>query len=286
VSGNFIPGNLCIYIVSPENYIHSHAFDEHALSLHHAFRELGYTVPIIRNSREISGTPIVLGANLLPHLGGICLPVDSVLYNLEQIQQGSPWLKPDYMDLLRQYQVWDYSLKNIVALEDAGIKEVKLCRVGYVPELTRIPQLPEPEQDIDVLFYGSLNPRRREILTQLKEQGLRVEAFFGLYGLRRDSLIARAKMVINIHFYESKVMEIVRLAYLMANKKFIVSERGNDEDLEQPFEKGIILADYEALVDECLTYVADAGKRNRISATGHEAFRSHRQADFLKAVFA
>jgi hypothetical protein len=54
----------CIYIVSPDNYVHSHAFDEHALSLHYAFHDLGYIAPIVRQPWEISGTPIVLGPNL------------------------------------------------------------------------------------------------------------------------------------------------------------------------------------------------------------------------------
>jgi hypothetical protein len=38
--------------------------------------------------------------------------------------------------------------------------------VGYVPELERI--RPAPAEDIDVLFFGSVNDRRQRVLDQLR----------------------------------------------------------------------------------------------------------------------
>jgi hypothetical protein len=252
------------------------------LSLHYAFNNLGYIVPIVHYPWEISGTPIVLGANLLPHIREVNLPPDSILYNLEQIQDGSPWLKPEYINLLRRYQVWDYSEQNKRALGEYGIRNIKICPIGYTPELTYIPQISEEEQDIDVLFYGSLNERRTAILNRLKENGLNVGVFWGVYGNQRDRLIARAKMVINIHFYESKIMEIIRLSHLMANKKFIISELGNDQAIERPFKEGIVFADYDSLVEVCLRYIDSAVERNRIAARGYEIFSTYKQTDYLK----
>jgi hypothetical protein len=277
-----MPGQFSIYVVSPSNYVHSHAFDEHALSLHYAFLDLGYQVPIVRYPWEISGAPIVLGANLLPHMTGINLSPDSILYNLEQILEGSPWLGAGYIDMLRRYQVWDYSRQNIDVLRELGIGNTRLCRIGYVPEMSYIRELPEDDQVIDVLFYGSLNSRRSSILDQLKKKGLKVGSFFGVYGMRRDRLVARAKIVINIHFYESKIMEIIRLSHLMANKKFIVSERGNDQIMERPFEEGMVFSDYDSLVETCLHYLEKPSERNRIAASGFEIFSANKQADFLR----
>lgn len=111
---------------------------------------------------------------------------------------------------------------------------------------------------------------------------MKVGSFFGVYGNRRDHLIARAKIVINIHFYESKVLEIIRLSYLMVNKIFVVSERGNDQAAERPFEEGIVFADYDALVDTCLHYLGKPSERNRIAASGFEIFSANKQAGFLK----
>ena len=65
-------------------------------------------------------------------------------------------------------------------------------------------------------------------------------------------------------------MEIIRLSYLMANRKFIISECGNDQALDHPFEEGIVFTDYDSLVDKCLYYLDNAMKRNRVAATGYE----------------
>ena len=89
-------------------------------------------------------------------------------------------------------------------------------------------------------------------------------------------------MVINIHFYESKVMEIVRLAHLLANKKFIISERGQDREMEHPFEEGIAFSDYDLLPEACLHYIEQPKKREKIASRGHEIFRKYCQVEFLK----
>ncbi|MCH7706364.1 MAG: penicillin acylase family protein [Chloroflexi bacterium] len=201
---------------------------------------------------------------------------------LEQIQEGSPWLKPEYIDFLRRFHVWDYSPQNIAALEKYDVRDVRLCRVGYVPQLDYISDLPECEEDIDVLFYGTLNERRSAVIKQLEEEGLRVESSFGVYGLRRDRLILRSKIVINIHYYESKVMEIVRLSFLMANKRFIVSENGNDKSMERSFEGGIVFVDYDSMVETCCRYVNNVTERKEIAVRGHEIFIAHNQEAFLK----
>lgn len=42
--GVLLMKNYCIWVVSPPGYVHSHTFDELALGLSCAFRELGYNV--------------------------------------------------------------------------------------------------------------------------------------------------------------------------------------------------------------------------------------------------
>ena len=84
-----------------------------------------------------------------------------------------------------------------------------------MPELTRIDRRRDP--DLDVLFFGSLNPRRIAVIESLRAAGLRAEAVFGVYGEPRDDLIARAEAILNVHYYEAKVLEMVRLSYLLAN---------------------------------------------------------------------
>ena len=107
-----------------------------------------------------------------------------------------------YLALLRSYPVWDYSRNNSAALYRLGVRRASLVPIGYAPELTRICPL---EENIDVLFYGAVNERRGRALQRMKDRGLRTVVAFGAYGAERDALIARSRIVVNIHYYESRV---------------------------------------------------------------------------------
>lgn len=275
--------NYCIWIVSPPGYIHSHCFDEVALGLHYTFQKIGYDVPIIRNLAEITDCPIVLGGNLIPFLGKVRIPKTTIFYNLEQIQVGSPGFTEGYINLLRSHQVWDYSKKNISELERFGITNAKFCGLGYVPEMTRINPI---ENDVDILFYGSLNERRLHILRQLSDKGLKVEALYGVYGKMRDCYIAKSKIVLNIHFYETKIFEAVRIYDLLANKRFVISELGSDHEMENPFYGSLVFASYENLVSECIKYLKEDDLRNEIANKGFSWIKSTSQVQFLKKALA
>jgi hypothetical protein len=67
-----------------------------------------------------------------------------------------------------------------------------------------------------------------------------------------DDLIFRSKIILNIHYYEAAIFEIFRCSYLMANRKCIVSEVGNDKDLENRFTGVIYFSDYSNIVHNCV----------------------------------
>src|SRR5215831_15860947 len=166
-------GAFSIWIVTPAGYPHSRCFEEVALSLQAAFAALGFEVPIVADPARVRGRTVVLGANLLP-AASIAVPPGVILYNLEQIQQDSGWLKTGYVELLRRHPVWDYSERNIAALETLyGVSGATLCGIGYMPVLSRIP---ETDEDIDVLFVGSMNERRKEVLEDIGDLGINVSA--------------------------------------------------------------------------------------------------------------
>jgi hypothetical protein len=270
-----------IWIVSPHNYPHGHAFDEIALALSAAFRTLGREIKIVRDPAGLADTTIVLGCNLLPHMR----PLPSgrlILFNLEQIAPESRWLSSEYLALLSQHTIWDYSDRNITKLARLGIGAIR-CGIGYVPELTRIAPA---EETIDVLFVGSINERRGWIFRQLASAGARVEARFNVYGKIRDELIARSKLVLNIHYYESRVLEIVRVSYLLANRRCVVSETGLDLAIEAPLKDGIAFAQYDDLAARCMELLHDEDRRRSLAQSGFDGFSALSQVDYLRQALA
>jgi len=273
----------CIWVVTPRGYNHSHAFDEVALALQGSFQELGGSAPIVREMHEFAGrSPIIYGGNLLSLEIIQKLPKDSVVINLEQVSDESTWMNERYSAVLKAFPVLDYSPRNRRNLAAKGIEHAGVLEIGYSECLSQIRHA--PVKDIDVLFYGSMNDRRREILISLHEAGLKVVHLFNVYGAERDAAIARAKIVINIHHYASGVFEIVRISYLLANRVCVLTEGDiEDPDLD-PFIGGLAVEPYDDLVERCKELLADQAEREQIAENGYNAMRARSQAAMLMSV--
>ena len=275
-----MPDSYCIWIVTPPGYAHSGAFSEVALGLQGGFRELGIDAPVVTTRERIRGKTIVLGANLLPGIPGMKAPSKGILFNLEQITPGSAWLTDDYMKLLRRHRVWDYSRYNIAQLQQLGVRDPVHCPIGFSERLSRIE--PAPDKDIDVLFYGSVNDRRLQVLEALVRSGLTVETLFGVYGEQRDAVIARSRIVLNIHYYPAKIFEIVRISYLLANRVCVVSEASPTDSALESVQDGIVQAPYERLAETCRELIATGAWKN-VACRGYDVFAGNRQSDHLQA---
>lgn len=274
---------FAISIISPPAYRHASVFQEVAETLHYGLLALGHDSVLTTQTDLPDRQHITLGANLLVHWVAPLTP-NTVLYNFEQIYYGSPWLQPILLDHLLQFPVWDYSQANIAQLHEMGVAGVQYVPVGYVPELTRIPIV---EPDIDVLFYGSLNERREAILQSLTEQGVQVKVVpVGVYGAERDALIARSKIVLNMHFYPAQVFEVVRVSYLLANRRFVISEHSQNGSEAEAFAPGVAFTEYDQLVDTCRAYLSRPQERQAIADVGFEIMRSRPEPDYLQPAIA
>lgn len=110
-------------------------------------------------------------------------------------------------------------------------------------------------------------------MIELQKAGLRVYAPFGVYGAERDALIARAKLVLNIHAHPTKVLEIVRISYLLANRKAVVTEMDAETELESDIRDAVAGVPYDRLVAECQRLVADAADRQNLEDRGYTMFQ-------------
>jgi len=98
---------------------------------------------------------------------------------------------------------------------------------------TKLSTLNEPttyNSEGSILFYGAMNARREKILDKLQEKygdRLRIKCVFGkqLY-----DEIAKAAVVVNIHYYEDASLELARFNEVLQYKIPIVSESGVSSD--------------------------------------------------------
>src|SRR5262245_16503890 len=105
-----------LVVVRPSGTPEPHSIREVISSLFHALRSLGCSVDMQENEPILDGTNILFGAHLLPPARVSEIPPGSIIYNLEQISDQSPWVGPVYRTLLSRFTVWDYSRRNLAAI--------------------------------------------------------------------------------------------------------------------------------------------------------------------------
>ncbi len=200
--------NICV--VKPEGFVHAAAYFELAEVLGYSLRDLGTrrVHEFQRGShRRHEHRHRLPPARCEPDRADACL---DLIVNTEQIGDDMPW-SASILQWAATFETWDYSERNLARLDAAGAVKTRLLGIGYHDKMARIAKA--AQQDIDVLFYGSVNARRLKILRQLQASGCALHAVFGVFGEERDKLIARSKVVLNMHQFDAQIFEVVRVFY-------------------------------------------------------------------------
>lgn len=182
--------------------------------------------------------------------------------------------------LKRALRIWEYSqLNEEFLVKELGLTNVSLLPFGYHRSLETVKPTGLPP--VDILFLGQPCLRRNQILDLFKKAGLSVHAFGNIFGQQKLSLISRAKIVLNLHFYiNPSVLETERLALLLANKKCIVSESSSELEIDRIYSQGVVFeCDPEKLIQRCKELLADDILRRSVEEQAYEWFSSEKLVD-------
>lgn len=264
-----VPGlPLQILWIKPAGFAHAESLREAVEAVHHGLAQAGIDAPVVENRVLPDRLPIVFGAHLLGVGEEAQIPPHSILYNLEQLAPGYAGGSPRYLDMLARFRVWEGLPSNAEHLRRWGVNPLaQWVPLRYVPQLSRIAPATE---DIDVLFYGIASARRQSILESLHERGLKVVAANGVFGAERDALIARARVVLNVHFADAGKLEVPRLLYLLANRKAVVGETSADT-AACGLQDGFLEVPYAELADACVRLCRDEDGRRALADRGFRA---------------
>lgn len=187
-------------------------------------RRLGCEVTVAKNRLHHDAVNIVFNA----HVGFDPALLDRyacVLANLEQLGPDGARVPADYRALLGSSAVVDYDPDNPSAYT-ARPEDVPVVPFLYAPYLKPEESIPLEERSIDLLFFGTVNARRRSWLDRIEACGRSVTIFErGIFGDQRDALIKQAKAVVNAHFYGACRFEQVRTSLCLSLGTPVISER-------------------------------------------------------------
>ena len=275
--------NVCL--IKPKNYIHYLALQELAELIHFSVLELGLKSQITFNycDNNPSTKNIVLGAHLLNDNLIEDIPENTIIFNTEQIESITENWKKKILNLARKNIIfWDYSQYNLEYLSKTINIKGKLFQIGYQKELNRINH--NIDKNIDVLFYGSINTRRENIINKLKDRKINVKTLFGVYGKERDDLIAKSKLILNMHMYDSKIFEIVRVFYLLSNSIPVLTEVGSDTKFNNDFLDLICKSTYENIEKNIIYLLENDKKRIELGENGLNAIKKFPQIKFTEQI--
>lgn len=255
-----------ICFMMPPGYNGALVFREVLFLLRNALRDLGNECEIKPNQLAPDRINIIVGYHLL-EFGPQLTACTYIPYQLEQLDAHAGWYSDNARQILEHAQtVWDFSEINIGFLAERGIA-AKHLPTGWHPSLEIIS--PADERDVDVLFYGSINERRKELLEALSEHA-KVKVLLGVFGQERDAWIARSKIVLNMHYYPTRILETVRVSYLLNNRVFVISE----ESADNPFAGvDLVTAPFERLIDTCREYLARPAAMSEKRERNYHEFR-------------
>lgn len=273
--------NICI--IQPQGYIHSLAFLELAELLVYSLHDLNHEAVFQFNTIDSKAKNILIGFHLLDFKYAEQIPKETILINAEQFLANTPW-NENILKWIKSFQVWDYSQQNIEVFKEIGLSNIQLLKIGYQKELTRIQRNSTP--DIDILFYGSVNTRRAKVLNALKNTGLNINSSFGIYGKERDDLIARSKIVLNLHHYESQIFEIIRVFYLLSNAIPTVGEVNSSTCIPKQYKNTVKEAEYDDLILTCKLMVENEELRSSQAKSGFEIIKGYPQALYMSELLS
>ncbi|MFO1216870.1 MAG: methyltransferase domain-containing protein [Burkholderiaceae bacterium] len=228
--------HLCI--VQPLGYVHSLGLVDPARYIRHQFRRFGASVTMAKNRLRHDAVNLVFGA----HLGfdaALRQRHACIFVNLEQLGAGGARVSSDYLHLLRTSAVIDYDADNLAAYA-ADPAEVPVVPMGFAPYLMPEQVLELEARPIDLLFVGSMNPRRQAWIERIEAHGVQVSLFDGaLYGDERDGFIRQAKAVLNMHFYDSSRFEQARVSHCLSLGTPVIAERARATRPHPAFENAV-----------------------------------------------
>ena len=259
-----------LLVVQPEDYINYSPFLGVARSMSFALRRLGYDVRLAGNEFLRDATNMIFGAHHLAGELAADLPSDTIVYNTEQLRADGALVEA-LGQFVSRFATWEPDIGNVEAWRALGLGS-RVCYVqpGYVPESSTV-DLATPN-DLDVLFFGKVNPRRMVILDAIMRAGIRLHVADGVYLGDRDALVARAKIVLNVHAADDSALEMARIGYALANRRALVTEIGRGARLDPDLRDGVLAGANAELAGMCRALLADDRRRLVLAERGFQAF--------------
>ncbi len=162
------------------------------------------------------------------------LPTYFIAFQMEQ-SVSSRWFKSKYFRILKNsLLIFDYSLNNISFLiqKNIPLSKISFMPISYNPAYRvqyNIPDYDWSDKIYDLCFYGDTNNTRRKRFIEKISQAYPVKIFKETFGKDIVSELAKTKIILNIHYYDSALLETTRIYECISLNVLVISEKASDQ---------------------------------------------------------
>ena len=212
------------------------------------------------------------------------LPDLYVAFQMEQ-SVSSRWFTKEYLRKLENsFAILDYSLTNIEFLQKQGLHAKQIYHVPIAHVQGYGGPVKPAEQEYDVLFYGDIeNERRKRFIAELRKV-CTVKVHNSLFDKDLHAELKRARLVVNIHYYEGALLETTRLWECVSLGQLVVSETSADMDQHPDLSQlvdFIGVDDVASMVERVQYWLAnDKERHQRLEQNTEYLKNSHNQFDY------
>lgn len=238
------------------------------------------------------------------HLLNILQEYDSkkIIINTEYYKNDSNVSK--YLDFLNNksnFHLFEYNILNIKYLKDANknidYHFIPLCYSSFIEEYysSQIVKKKYVEKDIDILFFGTLNTRRKYIINTLKKKYnvVRIHKLSNDANTELCNLIERSKIVLNVLYYDNNIIfDYYRNSFILSTKTLLITEKSSNKDYNiedglLELENNIINVEYNKIIETVDKYMIETSDEeyNKLVDTQHNAFKNYKMDDKITNFF-
>lgn len=161
------------------------------------------------------------------------LPSNHISFQMEQAV-AERWFTPKYFSILAKAKyILDYSQFNISFLIEKGINANLINFIPVYYYKNYFPQAENIQEEYDVAFYGDADTPRRQSFLNVISSKFNVKIITNCYGETLYNELCKAKVIINIHYYENALLETTRIYECLSLNKLVISETAADINLHQ-----------------------------------------------------
>ena len=237
------------------------------------------------------------------HLLNILQAYDSkkILINTEYYENLNVSKYFDIINNKPNFYLFEYNILNINYLKNTNknidYQFIPLCYSSFLEDYynSRIVKKTFIEKDIDILFLGKLNRRRKNIINPLTQKYKIVTKYdFDDKGnTELCNLIERSKIVLNVLFYKSNIIfDYYRNSFILSTRTLLITEKStskdyNVEDGLLELENNIINIEYDKIIETVNNYMNNMTeeKYNKLVDTQHNAFKNYKMDDKITNFF-